>query len=252
MRRIRVTLAYDGTEFHGWQVQPGLPTIQGTLEKAVSEIDGGPVAVLGSGRTDAGVHALAQVAAFSLGNPIPLNNLRRALNRLLPPAIRILTVEEAAAGFHPRYQAHSKTYEYRIFRGEICPPFERLYVHRYPYPLDTARIVELAPLLEGEHDFSAFAASDEKDSLGGSKVRTIFSSRARVLNDHLFYRVSGSGFLKHMVRNLAGTLLEAGKGNLGADEIGAYLTPGTHLRAGPTLPARGLFLVEVQYGAATV
>ncbi len=178
MRRIRVTLAYDGTEFHGWQVQPGLPTIQGALEQAVSEIDGGPVAVLGSGRTDAGVHALAQVAAFSLGNPIPLDNLRRALNRLLPPAIRILTAEEAAADFHPRYQAHSKTYEYRIFRGEICPPFERLYVHHYPYPLDAARIVELAPLLEGEHDFSAFAASDEKDSLGGSKVRTIFSSRA--------------------------------------------------------------------------
>ena len=247
MRRIRITLAYDGTEFHGWQVQPGLPTIQGVLEQAVSEIDGAPVAVAGSGRTDAGVHALAQVAAFSLHNPIPLDNLRRALNRLLPPAIRIVTVEEAAADFHPRYQARSKTYEYRIFRGEICPPFERLYVHHYPYPLDAARILELAPLLEGEHDFSAFAASDEKDSLGGSKVRTIFSSRACVLNDHLIYRVSGSGFLKHMVRNLAGTLLEAGKGNAGEEEITAYLTPGTQLRAGPTLPARGLFLVEVQY-----
>jgi tRNA pseudouridine38-40 synthase len=252
MRRIRVTLAYDGTEFHGWQVQPGLPTIQGALEKAVSEIDGGPVAVLGSGRTDAGVHALAQVAAFSLGNPIPLDNLRRALNRLLPPAIRILTAEEAAADFHPRYQAHSKTYEYRIFRGETCPPLERLYVHHYPYPLDAARIVELAPLFEGEHDFSAFAASDEKDSLGGSKVRTIFSSRAFVLNDHLFYRVNGSGFLKHMVRNLAGTLIEVGKGNVGVEEIAAYLTSATRLRAGPTLPARGLFLLEVQYGAVTV
>jgi tRNA pseudouridine38-40 synthase len=252
MRRIRVSLAYDGTEFHGWQVQPGLPTIQGALEKAVSEIDGGPVAVLGSGRTDAGVHALAQVAAFSLGNPIPLDNLRRALNRLLPPAIRILTAEEAAADFHPRYQAHSKTYEYRIFRGETCPPLERLYVHHYPYPLDAARIVELAPLFEGEHDFSAFAASDEKDSLGGSKVRTIFSSRAFVLNDHLFYRVNGSGFLKHMVRNLAGTLIEVGKGNVGVEEIAAYLTSATRLRAGPTLPARGLFLLEVQYGAVTV
>ena len=247
MRRIKVTLAYDGTEFHGWQVQPGLPTIQGALEQAVAEIDGGPVGVLGSGRTDAGVHAVAQVAAFSLGNPIPLDNLRKALNRLLPPAIRILTVEEAAADFHPRYQAHSKTYEYRIFRGETCPPIERLYVHHYPYPLDAARIVELAPLFEGQHDFSAFAASDEKDSLGGSKVRTIFSSRAVVLNDRLHYRVSGSGFLKHMVRNLAGTLIEVGKGNVAAAEIVAYLTPGTHLRAGPTLPARGLFLLEVQY-----
>ena len=247
MHRIKVTLAYDGTEFHGWQVQPGLPTIQGAIEDAVSEIEGGPVAVLGSGRTDAGVHALAQVAAFSLGNPIPLDNLRRALNRLLPPAIRILTAEEVAADFHPRYQAHSKTYEYRIFRGETCPPMERLYVHCYPYPLDAARIVELAPLFEGEHDFSAFAASDENDRLGASKVRTIFSSRAVVLNDRLCYRVSGGGFLKHMVRNLAGTLIEVGKGNVGAEEIGAYLAPGTQLRAGPTLPARGLFLLEVQY-----
>jgi tRNA pseudouridine38-40 synthase len=247
MRRIRITLAYDGTEFHGWQVQPGLPTIQGAIEKAVSEIESGPVAVLGSGRTDAGVHALGQVAAFSLNNPIPLDNLRKALNRLLPPAVRILTVEEAAADFHPRYQAHSKTYEYRIFRGETCPPFDRLYLHHYPYPLDTARIVELAPLFEGAHDFSAFAASDEKDSLGASKVRTIFSSRAAVRNDRLFYRVSGSGFLKHMVRNLAGTLVEVGKGNVGAEQIRAYLTPGSHLRAGPTLPARGLFLLEVQY-----
>jgi tRNA pseudouridine38-40 synthase len=247
MRRIRITLAYDGTEFHGWQVQPGLPTIQGAIEKAVSEIDSGPVAVLGSGRTDAGVHALGQVAAFSLDNPIPLDNLRKALNRLLPRAIRILKVEEAAADFHPRFQAHSKTYEFRIFRGEICPPFERLYVHHYPYPLDAARIVELAPLFEGEHDFSAFAASDEKDSLGNSKVRTIFSSRAFVMDDRLIYRVSGSGFLKHMVRNLAGTLIEVGKGNVGAEQIRAYLAPGSHLRAGPTLPARGLFLLEVQY-----
>jgi tRNA pseudouridine38-40 synthase len=247
MRRIKVTLAYDGTEFHGWQVQPGLPTIQGAIEEAVAEIDGGPVTVLGSGRTDAGVHALAQVAAFSIVNPIPLDNLRKAPNRLLPPAIRVLSADEAAADFHPRYQAHSKTYEYRIFRGETCPPVERLYVHHYPYPLDAARIVELAPLFEGEHDFSAFAASDEKDKLGASKVRTIFSSRAVVQTDRLFYRVTGSGFLKHMVRNLAGTLIEVGKGNAGAEEIRAYLTPAAHLRAGPTLPARGLFLLEVQY-----
>jgi tRNA pseudouridine38-40 synthase len=251
MRHIKLTLAYDGTEFHGWQVQPGLPTIQGILEGVVSEIEGSPVSVLGSGRTDAGVHALAQAAAFSLGNPIPLDNLRKAINRLLPNAIRVLSVEEAPPDFHPRYQALSKTYEYRIFRGEICPPCERLYVHHNPYPLDVGRIIELAPLFEGVHDFSAFAASDEKDALGGSKVRTIFSSSARLDGERLFYRVRGSGFLKHMVRNLAGILIEAGKGNLGADEIKAYLKPGTQLRAGPTLPARGLFLLEVQYRAFT-
>jgi tRNA pseudouridine38-40 synthase len=247
MRRIKITLAYDGTDFHGWQVQPGLATIQGTLEDVVAQIEGRPVKVFGSGRTDAGVHALGQVAAFSLENPIPLVNLNRAMNRLLPAAIRILSCEEAPPDFHPRFQSVAKTYEYRIFRGEICPPFEQLYLHHYPYPLDVARILALAPIMEGEHDFSAFAASDDKDLLGGSKIRTIFSSRARLDGSLLLYRVRGGGFLKHMVRNLMGTLLEAGKGNLGEDDIQALLQPGVQEKAGPTAPARGLFLVSVEY-----
>lgn len=247
MRRIKLVLSYDGTDFHGWQIQPGLPTIQGAVEAAVSEIEGGAVKVFGSGRTDAGVHALAQVAAFSIENPIPLPNLKKAINRLLPPAIRVLSSEEAAPDFHPRYHAVAKTYEYRVARAEIVLPFDRWYAHHYPYPLDEARIIELAPLLEGEHDFSAFAASDDKDELGGSKVRTVFSSRAEVEAGNLIYRVRGSGFLKHMVRNLAGMLLEAGKGNLGAEEIRAFLTPGCGKKAGPTLPARGLFLMSVEY-----
>jgi tRNA pseudouridine38-40 synthase len=247
MRRIKILVAYDGTGFHGWQSQPGLATIQGTLEQAVSEIEGKPVTVLGSGRTDAGVHALGQVAAFSLDNPIPLENLRKAVNRLLPAAIRVLTVEEVSPDFHPRFQALAKTYEYRIFRAEICLPFERLYVHHYPYPLDEERLMALAPLLEGEHDFSAFAASDEADALGGSKVRTIFSSHVRRAAGSLLYRVRGSGFLKHMVRNLAGTLLEAGKGNLGEEELRSLLQPNVRRKAGPTLPARGLFLLSVEY-----
>ena len=178
MRRIRITVSYDGTAYHGWQVQPGLPTIQGVLEEAVSRIEDAKVAVHGSGRTDAGVHALAQVAAFSLENPIPVDNLRRALNRLLPGDIRILALDEAHTDFHPRFNAVAKTYEYRIYRAEVCPPFERLYTYHHPYPLDIDRIVELARLFEGEHDFSAFAAADEKDALGHSKVRTIFSSAA--------------------------------------------------------------------------
>jgi tRNA pseudouridine38-40 synthase len=247
MRRIKITVAYDGTDFHGWQVQPGLPTIQGSLEAALAMIEGGAVQVAGSGRTDAGVHALAQVAAFWLGNPIPAGNLLRAMNRLLPASIRVLEASEASPDFHPRYQARSKTYEYRIFRGEVCPPHKRLYLYHYPYPLDTSRIIELAPLFEGEHDFSAFAASDEKDKLGGSKVRTIFSSRAELAGDNLLFRVCGSGFLKHMVRNMAGTLIEAGKGNLGEAEVLASLRPGAMARLGPSLPARGLFLLGVQY-----
>jgi len=247
MRRIKITVSYDGTRFHGWQVQPGLPTIQGALEGVLREIESADVKVHGSGRTDAGVHALAQVAAFSLENRIPVDNLRRAMNRLLPAAIRVLAVEEAAPGFHPRYGAVSKTYEYRIFRGEVCSPFERRYVHHHPYPLDVGRVIQAARLFEGEHDFTAFAASDERDKEGGSKVRTIFSSVAELSGERLFYRVRGSGFLKHMVRNIVGTLLEVGKGNLDEAGVRALLAPGAAEKAGPTVAACGLFLVQVEY-----
>jgi len=247
MRRLKLTLSYDGSDFHGWQVQPGLPTIQGALQEVLETIEGKPVHVHGAGRTDAGVHALGQVAAFSLENPIPTENLRRAMNRLLPAAIRVLSVEEAAADFHPRYAAVSKTYEYRIYRGEICPPFERRYVHHHPYPLDECRILEAAPVLEGEHDFSAFAAADESDEEGASKVRTIFLSRAELRGELLLYRIRGSGFLKHMVRNIVGTLLEVGRGNLDEAGIRALLAPGITAKAGPRAPACGLFLVAVDY-----
>jgi tRNA pseudouridine38-40 synthase len=246
-RRIRITVCYDGTGYHGWQVQPGLPTIQGAIEAAVSEIEGAPVTVEASGRTDAGVHALAQVAAFTLTNPIPVENLRKAMNRLLPRDIRVTGVQEAASEFHPRFDATAKTYEYRILRAEICPPFDRRYVYHHPYPLDEATILDFARLLEGEHDFTAFASSDEKDELGYSKVRGIFLSTAQRRGDLLIYRVRGSGFLKHMVRNIVGVLLEAGKGNLGPAGIEARLMPGCRIPAGPSAPARGLFLVGVEY-----
>jgi len=247
MRRIRMTVSYDGTEYHGWQVQPGLPTVQSILETVLAEIEGAPVKVAGSGRTDAGVHALAQVAAFTLVNPIPLDNLRKAINRLLPLDIRVFDVAEAAADFHPRYQALAKTYEYRIHRTEICPPFAHRYLYHYPYPLDEARIFELAPLLEGAHDFSAFAASDDKDQLGRSKVRRIFHSRASRSGDVLIYSVRGSGFLKHMVRNIVGVLIEVGKGNLTRGDIEKRLDPACAIPPGPSVPARGLFLVSVEY-----
>jgi tRNA pseudouridine38-40 synthase len=255
MRRIRITVSYDGTDYHGWQVQPGLQTIQGELESILAQIEGRPVCVHGSGRTDAGVHALAQVAAFDLANPIPVENLVRAVNRLLPRDIRILDARDAPPDFHPRYQATAKTYEYRILRAAICPPFDRRYVHHHPYPLDEARMIALAPLFEGEHDFSAFAASDERDELGRSKVRTIFSSVLERCEDRLIYRVRGSGFLKHMVRNLVGALIEVGKGNLSLRDLNAALRdfearlkPGFGPPRGPSAPARGLFLVSVEYG----
>ena len=254
LRRIRIEVAYDGTDFHGWQVQRGLATIQQTLEAILTDMEGGPVQVAASGRTDAGVHALAQVAAFSLRNPIPVLNLRKALNRLLPPAIRINRVEEVAVQFHPRFDATAKTYEYRVFRGEIAPPFHRRYVYHYPYPLRVDRMIELAPLLEGEHDFTAFAASDSKEAKRAqSKVRSVYSSRATLEGDYFRYRVRGSGFLKHMVRNIMGVLIEVGKGNFFEADIRARLVPGCGIRPGPSAPACGLFLLNVEYsGSRTI
>jgi tRNA pseudouridine38-40 synthase len=239
LRRIRITLAYDGTDFHGWQVQPALPTIQGTLEGIVSGIESAPVKVEGSGRTDAGVHAREQVAAFSLSNPIPPDNLRRAINRLLPPSIRITEVAEVDPAFHPRFDATAKTYEYRIFRAEVCDPFQFRYIHHHPYPLNLDAMQTLALGLEGEHDFTRFAASDPSDAEGRSKVRTIFHSTIEERGDLWVYRVRGSGFLKHMVRNIVGYLIEGGKGN-------------HPLSGGPTVPAKGLTLWSVEYGSANL
>jgi tRNA pseudouridine38-40 synthase len=247
LRRIRLTIAYDGTAYNGWQVQPGLPTIQGTLEAVLAGIEKDCVHVAGSGRTDAGVHALAQVAAVSIRNPIPAPNLKKALNRFLPRDIRVTGVEEVHESFHPRYDAVSKTYEYRIWRGEVCPPFQRMYVHHHPYPMSDEAFVAAARLFEGEHDFSAFAAADERDAEGRSKVRTVFNCTAERASDLLTCRITGSGFLKHMVRNIAGTLIEAGKGNASPDRIRYLLSAPKGVRATPTAPACGLFLVNVVY-----
>lgn len=232
-RRIRIVLAYDGTDFHGWQIQPGLPTVQGVLEEIIGGMEGAPVHVAGSGRTDAGVHALAQVAAFTITNPIPVENLQRAVNRLLPPAIRVIEAAETHADFHPRFDAIAKTYLYTIFRAPVCPPFDWRYVHHHPYPLDEAAMTQAAREFEGERDFSDYAASDDRDTEGRSKVRTVFRSELERAGDYLNYTVRGSGFLKHMVRNMVGRLIAVGRGN---DDMGS------------TAPAKGLTLVGVEYG----
>ena len=247
MRRIRITLAWDGTDYHGWQVQPGLPTIQGTLEEIVGELEGRHVHVEGSGRTDAGVHARAQVAAFTIANPIPVDNLVRAVNRLLPASIRVLDAVEAAPDFHPRFDAAAKTYRYTIYRAAICPPFEWRSVHHYPYPLDEAAMIAAAPLFAGEHDFTAFAASDDRDEEGKPMVRTIFRSAIERSGERLIYTVRGSGFLKHMVRNIVGTLIETGRGSIDERGIRALLAPDLTRKGGPTAPAKGLTLESVEY-----
>ncbi len=250
VRRIRITVSYDGTDFHGWQVQPGFSTVQQILEETLATLEGKAVSVAGSGRTDAGVHALAQVAAFSLENPIPVENLRRAMNRLLPPSIRILQAEETHESFHPRFDAIGKTYEYRIFRAEVCDPFLWRYVYHYPYPLDVNRMTEIAPMLEGEHDFHAFASADRaRDAVGASHIRRIFSSRFESSGPVLIYRVRGSGFLKHMVRNIVGFLLETGKGNADENILAKLLHSENRQKAGTSVPAKGLTLCQVEYEA---
>lgn len=247
MRKLRFDVAYDGTDFNGWQVQPGLPTIQGVLQDVISSIEGKSVHVIGSGRTDRGAHALAQVAAVSIENRIPPDNFRRAVNRLLPSTIRINNVRETAPDFHPRFHARRKTYEYRIYREEVCPPFDRRFVYHHPYPLDEAAMIEATPLFEGEHDFSAFASADEKDALNLSTVRTIFRSTLSRNGAMLIYRITGSGFLKHMVRNIVGVFIEIGKNNLRREHVLACFEHGWRMKVGPSVPATGLFLTSVEY-----
>ena len=249
----KLVLAYDGTEFHGWQVQPDRVTVQGELRDALARVTGEDVLPQGSGRTDAGVHALGQVASFALAAPIPEANLARALNRTLPASIRVLSAARAASGFHARHSAQAKTYEYKIFRGEICPPWQARYVYALNAPLDGDAMQRAADRVCGEHDFTSFAASDpdrlqrDDNATARGNVRCIYASQWIQEPQLLIYRVRANGFLHHMVRNLVGTFLEVGRGNLQDTDILAILQARSRERAGPTAPARGLFLVSVEY-----
>lgn len=251
----KLTLAYDGTDFHGWQVQPGRRTVQGELADAIERVVGERVLPQGSGRTDTGVHARAQVASCEVAAPIPCENLFRALNRTLLPAIRLIQCEHAAADFHARHSVRAKTYEYRIFRGEICPPWEARYVYSLRWPLDVEAMRRASSLVVGEHDFTSFAATDpdlaarraESEAGPQGNVRTIFSSEWHAEGDLLIYRVRGNGFLHHMVRNLVGTFLDAGRGQIAADDVTTILARRLRAAAGATAPARGLFLNAVEY-----
>jgi tRNA pseudouridine38-40 synthase len=250
MPNIKLVLAYDGSDFCGWQVQPDAETIQGTLATAIGRITGEKVLPQGSGRTDAGVHAIAQVATFTTESVIPPANFVIALNDILPPSIRVVEASEVSADFHARKSARGKTYRYRIYREAICPPFRARYVWHYPYPLDEDAMRSAAPLIEGEHDFTSFAAVDpergqEQESI--SNVRTIFSSQWRREAGDLIYEVRGSGFLHHMVRNLVGTFLLVGKGTLQPPDMVTILEAKNRSAAGATAPASGLYLVSVDY-----
>ncbi len=251
MRNLKLTLAYDGADFRGWQVQPAHPTIQGTLADALSRVTGEDVLPQGSGRTDAGVHALAQVASCAVASEIPADNLVIALNDVLPPAIRVLRIEEVPAGFHARKAAKAKTYDYRIVRGDICSPFLARYVYHYPYPLNEAAMMQAAAAVVGEHDFTSFAAVDPEkrdDEDQRSNVRAIYDSKWTRAGDEFVYRVRGSGFLHHMVRNFVGTFLLVGKGRLNPRDISGILQARSRsANPGATAPAGGLYLVSVEY-----
>ncbi len=251
-RQWKVILSYDGTDFHGWQVQPDAMTVQGELQQAIERVTGECVLPQGSGRTDAGVHALGQVASFPLAALIPPSNFLRALNRTLPESIRILSAEPVPDHFHARHSACGKSYEYRIFRGEICPPFLSRYVYALNWPLDFPAMQAAATTVVGEHDFTSFAATDpdlthRQQEEPISNVRTILSSQWVQEGDCFVYRVHGNGFLHHMVRNLVGTFLAVGRGQYTPQDIAAILEAKSRPAAGPTAPARGLFLVSVDY-----
>jgi len=256
-RNIRIIVAYDGTGFHGWQRQPSLPTVQACLEEAIAQVTGEPVKLFGSGRTDAGVHALGQVANFTSSCGIPLSNLIKAVNNVLPPEIRVRQAGEVAPGFHARYDVRSKTYRYRILQSEVCSPFLWRFVWSHPYLLDRGRMAAAARSFIGTHDFTSFAASDTSEDDGPehktadstSMTRTVFSSRIlwSAKTQMLVYEVRGSGFLHHMVRNLTGTLVEVGRCKLQTDDVIRILKARDRTLAGPTAPAQGLCLVRVEY-----
>jgi len=261
VRNLKVILSYDGSEFSGWQVQPDAVTVQGTLASAIGRITGEKVLPQGSGRTDAGVHALAQVMTFVTESSVPTENFVKALNDILPAAVRVLEVSEAPPEFHARHSARAKTYRYRIYRQAICSPFLARYVWHYPYPLDEQAMILSASLVVGEHDFTSFAAVDperrtnhEEIRMGDetnpgpvSNVRRIFSSGWERAGGEFVYTVRGSGFLHHMVRNLVGTFILVGKGTLQVEDVTRILEAHSRSAAGPTAPAGGLYLVNVEY-----
>ncbi len=249
MRNIKLVLAYDGTEFAGWQIQPDAATIQGTLAEAIERLTQERVLAQGSGRTDAGVHALAQVATFATASSVPTENFAKALNGMLPPAVRVLQVSEVPAWFHARKSATGKTYRYRMHRGAICSPFLARYVWHFPYPLDEPAMSEAAGMVTGEHDFTSFAAADPERGRDEevSNVRTISASEWKREGEEFVYTVHGSGFLHHMVRNLVGTFLLVGKGTVTPSAIREILEARNRSAAGATAPANGLYLVRVDY-----
>ena len=245
MRALRLTLAYDGTDFQGWQVQPGRPTVQGLVMAAAERILGEPVKVTGASRTDAGVHAVGQVVSLATTSRIAPDRLARGLNALLPEAIRVLAASEAPPGFDARRWALGKRYLYLIDRGAVAHPFLRRHAWHPRYPLDARPMSEALRLLRGKHDFSAFCAAQGR---GRTPTCTIRSARLVGRGERLVILVSADSFLHHMVRNIVGSLVEVGRGARSVSWMAELLAGRDRTRSGPTAPGHGLILLRVLYG----
>lgn len=244
MKRIMLTVAYDGTAYNGWQVQPNGITIEGELNRALKELLGEDIAVIGASRTDAGVHALCNMAVFDTNSRILPEKIAPALNARLPEDIRVQSSVEVASGFHPRRCNTKKTYEYRIYTGKYENPVGRQYAHFVYVPLDVGKMQKAAEYLVGEHDFKSFCAAQAQVL---TTVRTLYSAEVKQEGAYLIIRVSGNGFLFNMVRIIAGTLLEVGKGKLEPEQMKEILEAEDRQAAGPTAPARGLTLVSFEF-----
>lgn len=244
-KRVRLTVAYDGTAYHGWQLQENGVTIESELNRCLTELLGEPIQVIGASRTDAGVHALGNIAVFDTAARMPAEKISYALNQRLPEDIRIQRSEEVAPDWHPRRVESRKTYEYRIYRGEFAMPTRRLYTYFTYHDLDVERMRQAARYLEGEHDFRSFC---QTGSQAESTVRRIYSIELLEQGPELALRVCGGGFLYNMVRIIAGTLLEVGQGKRRPQDMELVLAARDRRAAGPTAPARGLTLVKYEFG----
>lgn len=257
MRNIKLTIAYDGTDFSGWQAQPGQATIQGALTDILEKVTQQRLLIHAAGRTDAGVHAAGQVVNFKTQSSLAAAEFLQAFNALLPPSIRVNAAEEVGPDFHSRWDALAKTYRYRIFRGRVVSPFLWKYVLHDPHELNFDAMAEAARVFIGEQDFSTFAASSgsEEDDRERTTLRTIYCSEwrrsqngnAHPAEDEWVYVVRGKSFLRHMVRKMVGTLLEVGRGKLAVEDLPRLLALRDRSKSGPTAPAHGLCLEEVEY-----
>lgn len=254
MRYFKLTIAYDGTDFHGWQIQTNKPTIQGEIVTVLRHITQENVQLHGAGRTDAGVHALGQVGSFRTQSALSAGEFQRALNALMPPAIRIVRAEEVGPDFHARWSSLAKTYRYRLYRGKVVPPALWRYVQHYPFPLDEDAMRMAASRFVGPHDFASFAAStgSEDDDKERSTVREIYSSDLASSEDgeELVYTVRGRSFLRYMVRKMVGTLLDVGRGKLAPADIERLFAMRDRSKSGPTVPPQGLCMVSVEHQEA--